>query len=274
MRPPHSKPTMQQIKITSCQSPLMDGTCRQIAHFLGDRLGLDVTFEDQIDWPERYQQLDAGEIDMAWICGAPYVRRVARGVALELLVAPVWRGERYGGRPVYFSDVIVRNDSAFQSFADLRGATWVYNEPGSLSGFEVMRYHLATLGLGGDFFGRIMASGAHQRSLELVLAGVADVSAIDSTVLTVLLERKPELAGALRIVAEIGPSPMPPWVVAQSVRPELRRAIREALATMHDDPAGQVILRAGGIARLASVCDADYDPIRTMLRLAALNVPP
>jgi phosphonate transport system substrate-binding protein len=42
---------------------------------------------------------------------------------IELPGAPVLQGERYGGRPIYFSDVLVHRDSPFCSFADLRGRT-------------------------------------------------------------------------------------------------------------------------------------------------------
>jgi ABC-type nitrate/sulfonate/bicarbonate transport system substrate-binding protein len=58
---------------------------------------------------------------------------------LTLLAAPLPAGARYGGKPIYFSDVVVRRDSPYQTFADLRGVTWGYNEPGSQSGYNVVR---------------------------------------------------------------------------------------------------------------------------------------
>ena len=116
------------MKMRSCQAPLMDESCRAIATYLSERLDEQVLFIEDIHWEERYRQLDRGELDLAWICGGPYVRRVDRGeIALEPLVAPVWRGERYAGQPVYFSDLIVRGDRAFRRFADLRWASWAYN---------------------------------------------------------------------------------------------------------------------------------------------------
>jgi phosphonate transport system substrate-binding protein len=258
------------MKITSCQSPLMNEHCRAIAHYLSERLGVPVTYIDDIPWQERYEQLDRGQIDVAWICGAPYVRRVDRAdVGIELLVAPVWQGERYGDQPVYFSDVVVHGESRFHAFADLRGATWAYNEPGSFSGYEAMRYHLAVQGLAGDFFGKVVESGAHTQSLALILAGEVDVAAIDSTVLEAVLAQQPALASQLRIIDVIGPSPMPPWVASQQLASELRQAVRRVLTGMADDPVGAALLRAGNIARFAPVSDADYDATRRMLRLAA-----
>jgi phosphonate transport system substrate-binding protein len=255
------------LRITSCQAPLMDPTCRAITCYLGERLALPATFVDDIPWPERYRQLDRGEIDIAWICGAPYVRRAdQRTDAIELLVAPVWQGERYGDQPVYFSDIIVRRDSPFYTFADLRGAAWAYNEPGSLSGFEAMRYYLAVQGLRFDYFGRVVEAGSHQRALSLILAGEADVAAIDSTVLSTLLARQPEFGGQLRQIDGIGPNPMPPWVVTGRLAPAIRGTLCHLLTTMYQDPAGQTILQTGGLVRFAPVSDRDYDPVRSMLR--------
>src|SRR3954452_19142324 len=72
-----------------------------------------------------YDALDSA--DVAVVCGLPYVERTRRGdCPVEPVAAPVVRGARYGGRPIYFSDVIVRRDSPFRRFADLRGRSWAY----------------------------------------------------------------------------------------------------------------------------------------------------
>ncbi len=66
--------------------------------------------------------------------------------AIDLLAAPVMAAERYQGQPVYYSDIVVHHASRFQTFADLRNATWAYNEPHSHSGYHVVRFHLAQTG--------------------------------------------------------------------------------------------------------------------------------
>ncbi len=170
---------------------------------------------------------------------------------------------------MYFSDVVVRRRSRFRTFADLRGATWAYNEPHSHSGYNVVRYHLATRGETAGYFGRIIASGAHETSLQLLLAGAIDATAIDTTVLEAELQRHPALQEDLRVVTTLGPSPIPPWVVWQRVPPEVRSAVRELLLHMHQDPHGRTLLMAARVARFVHVDDHDYDPIRQMASEAA-----
>jgi phosphonate transport system substrate-binding protein len=187
---------------------------------------------------------------------------------VELLVAAVMAHPRYQGRPIYFSDVVVHQASDFFTFADLRGASWAYNEAHSQSGYNVTRYHLATLGERSGYFGRVVEAGSHLRALDMVLDGSIDAAAIDSTVLELELAARPQLQDQIRIVEVLGPSPIPPWVVTPSLSPEARAALRRILLQMHHDPAGKAILAAGQVRRFVPVEDKDYDAIRDMAQKA------
>src|SRR5262245_53502690 len=137
---------MQILKLTSCQAPNADFICQAIAQYLAAKLNIATVFINDISWQEREQLLDAGEIQVGWICGLPYIWKADKiEPQLELLAAPVMGLPRYQNRPIYFSDVVVHRDSPFQTFADLRGASWAYNDPHSQSGYNITRYHLATL---------------------------------------------------------------------------------------------------------------------------------
>ncbi len=261
---------METLRLTSCQAPNAEPACREIAVYLAQKTGLAIDFIDDIPWQEReHRLLEEGSIDIGWICGLPYVGHADRPAPqVELLVAPVMAGQRYGAQPVYFSDVVVRHDSPFQRFADLRGAAWAYNEPASHSGSNVVRYHLAELRESAGFFGRVIESGAHQRSLQLILAGEIDAAAIDSTVLETELGQHPQLASQLRVIDTLGPSPIPPWVVQKGLSPRLKQVLRTAWLNLHTNPQGQAILARAHIARFVKVSDPDYDPIRRMAQTA------
>lgn len=260
----------QVIRVTSIQSPNADFVCAAIARYLGSRLGLTAEFVDDIPWPEREQQLDRGEIHVGWICGLPYVWKAdSAAPGVELVAAPVMRLPRYRQQPVYFSDVVVHRDSPHQRFVDLRGASWAYNEPHSQSGYNLTRCHLARLGEPRGYFGRVVEAGSHLRALQMVLEGRIDATAVDSTVLELELESRPQLMHQLRVIDVLGPSPIPPWVVSTRLPAPLRDAIRATFWQMHTTAAGQAILRQGQMLKLVRVADRDYDPIRDMARQAA-----
>ena len=260
---------MFQLKLASCMAENSESFCRAVARFIENRIRVPTQYVTGVPWQERERLFDESEIQILWLCGLPYVTRADLAESgLELLAAPIPQGERYQDRPVYFSDVVVRRDGPFQSFVDLRGGSWAYNEPRSHSGFNVVRAYLAELGQLNHFFGTVVESGAHSASLELVLSGHVDGSAIDSTVLEWLIAERAELTKEIHVIATIGPSPMPPWVISRQVRQRLRSEIRALLLGMHTDPFGRVMLHRARFDRFVRAEDRDYDPIRAMARKA------
>jgi phosphonate transport system substrate-binding protein len=236
-------------------------TYEHIARYVGEKVGLPTS----LSVGQSLEDFAAGKVDVGFLCGLPYVLLAdspARPV--ELLAAPVLQGERYGQKPVYFSDVVVRSDSPYRSFDDLGGCTWAYNQPTSHSGYNLVCTSLLEQGKMLHYFGRMVESGSHQRSLELVLEGQADATAIDSHVLDVALSQHKDLALRLRVVAMLGPSSIPPVVVARSLDNDLKCRIRATLLTMHNDPDGARGLHEGRIDHFVAVRDADYDDIRRM----------
>jgi phosphonate transport system substrate-binding protein len=195
----------------------------------------------------------------------PYVEFERQGIAPAIpIAAPVLSGERYGGKPIYFSDVIVRRGSPFQRFADLRGHTWCYNEPLSHSGYGITRYHLLQLGETQGFFRQVVEAGYHETSLRWVLEGTIDGSAIDSQM------RRPSRSSGLsrrataRTIEALGPSTIQPVAVSKRLAVDLREQIREVLLTLHEDPMVQQQLAIGLVDHFTSVGPEDYDDIRRM----------
>ncbi len=260
---------MKPLTISTCMAPNMDYFCRDLAEYLARKLSLPVQTRIDISWQERERLLDEGELDLCWICGLPYVWKADRTPGrIEPLAAPVMRGSRYQNRPIYFSDVVVRRDSPYQSLADLRGGAWAYNEPGSHSGYNVVRYSLARQGKTLAYFGRVVEAGAHQVSLQMVLRREVDASAIDSTVLEQELSDHTAIGPQIRIIDTFGPSPIPPWVAPGSLPASLKSDLGEIFVQMHTEPEGKAILEKARMTRFAAVVDQDYDPIREMERVA------
>ena len=194
-------------------------------------------------------------VDAAFLCGLPYVRLRGHGVAVEPLAAPVVGGERYGGRPVYFSDVIVRADDPARSLADLAGTRFALNEDASWSGYGAPLHAFAEAGLGAP--ARTILTGGHAASIAAVRSGDADAAAIDSHLLDVLRAGDPSLAD-VRTVTELGPWPIQPLVAAPGLGPAARERLRAAAFELMP-PADTLV------ERFVAVGDADYEPIARTL---------
>lgn len=210
----------------------------------------------------------AADVDhVCFVCSIPFLLLEASGrIRMEVAAAPVLRGRRYGGRPVYFSDVIVRASSPATSFGDLRGGRWAYNEPYSHSGFMVVLHHLVATGAPDDFLGEWIEAGFHDESMRMVIDGRADWTAIDSQVLAIWLRAVPSLRRRIRIVATLGPSTIQPIVMSRRRLTQAQRAALVAgLLSLSEVPSAIPVLHAAGIDRFVRVESSDYDDIRTML---------
>ena len=237
---------------------------------VAERVGQALEVPVQLIEGSRFEQLRDGSVGVAFLCGLPYVRLCAeRPGMLEPLAAPVLDEARYQDRPVYFSDVIVRRDSPFRSFDDLRGHSWAYNEAGSYSGCLLVRHHLLQMGETESFFGRVTFTGRHQESIRKVVEGAVDAAAIDSHVLGVERLRNPELASQIRVIASFGPSTVPLVVATADVPAPVQARIGAALCELGSDRESRNLLASGLIRRFTPIDDRAYDDIRQ--KLAAVD---
>jgi phosphonate transport system substrate-binding protein len=202
------------------------------------------------DW----RALETRGIDLAFICSPPLIWM---GGAIEAIAAPVLSDPRFGGEPLYSSEVIVRRDSPFQSLEDLRGARWAVNEPSSWSGYWVTLQRVGSW----DFFGEVVEAGFHERALRMVARGAVDGSAIDCHVLGVVLKKDPQLASKLRVVETLGPAPSQPVVVRAGLERSVKDLVRERLIGLRDP-----LMKEFGVERFASA--PDYSQIAAVVAAA------
>jgi phosphonate transport system substrate-binding protein len=250
------------LRFATLLAPNMLPVYRFLAERIGDRLGRPV----ELVVGSSFHEFEHGRADLGVICGLPYVWLADRRPApVEPLAAPVLTGDRYGGRPIYYSDVIVHRDSPITHLEELQGRSWAYNEPNSHSGHTVTLYSLARMGARPGFFGRVVEAGFHQRAVRLVAHGRVDAAAIDSQVLAVELRDHPWLADRLRIIGAFGPSTIQPVVAASRLPDQLKDQVRELLVGLGDDPTARPALAHGLIQGFTAVDDAAYDDIRAML---------
>ncbi len=249
-----------KLSLVSYLAPNMFRFYSAVGAYLSRVLEIEIEIVQGLDDPLKDPLLREGRLDIAFICGLPFIRhyRVAPN-QLKAIVAPVMQAKRYQNHPVYFSDIIVATDSSFTTLNDLTGKSWCYNDPGSNSGYYLLLHRLIEAGETSNFLGKGMQSGSHQRSIQLVCEGIVDYAAIDSTVLEQELRNLPALANNLRVIESIGPCPMPPIVVAQHLGATLIESVQ--LALLNPDTQLRSLMDEAQIQRYVSVQSEDYQAI-------------
>lgn len=233
-----------------------------VAAYLREQLGCAVSLshESRFSGPPRGSSdpFSSAAVDAAFMCAPPFFWLLERRVPVELLgVAPLFDDPRCARQPVYFADVVTRAGGAANTFLDLRGGTWAYNDPCSLSGYYCLLQHLADTGEE-NFFTRLVCSGSHDTSLEWVAADRVSAAAIDSNVLRLRLAAEPRLSKRLKTLVTWGPFPVQPLVVRSGLDVELKGALRTTLLALGDvlPPA----LAASGCVGFAPVTLEHYRP--------------
>jgi len=172
-------------------------------------------------FPAKLEELWAHpDLAATFICGLPFAKdpRPLVPVAAPLPLAP-----RYAGKPVYFTDFIVKNDSPCRTLADTFGRRLAYTIPSSHSGYNAVRHHLLRYRtperptLYAETVGPVFTP---RRALEALVAGATDVAPLDSLCHDLLRLYEPEMTRQTRIIESTDPWPVPLLVAAPGSDPE------------------------------------------------------
>lgn len=227
---------------------------------LETRLGRDVTFVQRGSYAEISELLSRDEIDIAWVCGAPYVRHRDRW---RLVAVPVFEGA-----PRYRSYLIVRaSDTRRRSYADLRGIVFAYSDPDSNSGYLVPQYEMLKRGLrSAVLFRKTFFTWTHQDTVRAVAVGLAQAGAVDGYIWETLARIEPELTRETRVVDKSDWYGFPPIVARASLAADDLDAIRRIFVSMDGNGDGRRLLGRMNLDGFVPGEDAWYDRIQRIIR--------
>ncbi len=239
---------------------------RKLLDYIGDNIDKDVAFIDREDYSEINKMLKSNDIDVAFVCGGPYVDG-HDDFGMELLVAPL----AYGGT-VYYSYIIAHKDSVIDDFNGLKGKTFAFSDPMSNTGSLVPTYMLAQIGETPEtYFKNYDFTYAHDKSIKAVATGLVDGAAVDSLIWEYANKINPEFTSKTRIIKKSSPYGIPPVVVRPGMDPKLKSKIKNLLVNLHKDEAGREILKGMLIDKFVEIDDSAYNSIREMKIWIAQN---
>ncbi len=256
------EPQPLRIAVAAVLSP--EGTVEsyaELADYLGEQLGRPAQIVQRRTYAEVNALIAANEVDIAFVCTSAYVAGHDLSI-MDLLVIPEIAGET-----VYRSALIVPASSPAMSMEDLRGASFAFTDPMSLTGRVYPTHVLLQLGESPDeFFSETIFTFGHDRAIEAVAARVVNGAAVDQLVLSSMLRSDPSLAGRIRVIDVSTDFGIPPVVVPSGTPASIRVAFEELLMGLTEHPAGVRILAHLGVDRFALGTDEAYDGARTMVQ--------
>jgi ABC-type phosphate/phosphonate transport system substrate-binding protein len=197
-----------------------------------------------------------------FMCGLPFSRAEPRPVPIA---APVPSPTEFAGEPRYWSDLVVRTDSAFHALRDTFGHRIAFTSPDSQSGYGAALSYLSDVGDRYPLFSEIIAPQITPiGALTAVLNGAAEVAPIDSYALRLLQRFRPELTSQVRIIAKTAPRPIPMLVASQGGLERLQSAFLDA----HRNASTKALMEALLLRRFEAPVTSAYEVLRTELAAA------
>lgn len=154
--------------VPSVDTPVIQAAGDAIAAAIFDLTGLYVEARVTADYAALIEAFRTAEGDVFGIpTTAQYVEIYYQtNGGVEVVLASVRRGYNY-----YYTSFYALRDSGINSIADLNGKVWIYNDPGSTSGYK---YPKIVLEENGITVGGTVETGGHPNSMIALLQGQGD----------------------------------------------------------------------------------------------------
>jgi ABC-type phosphate/phosphonate transport system substrate-binding protein len=204
------------------------------------------------------------DLGLAMMCGLPFAQR---GERPTLVAAPIPSPARYGGKPVYFTDIVVRADAPFRTLEDTFGGVIGYTLADSMSGGVALRHHLAPYRKpqGPRLYRKAVGELINARGVISALAdGRIDAGPLDSYYHDLLKVHDPVFAAQVRTIASTAALPIPPLVATADLPMETLTRVRAALLATASAPELAPLMQRLLLAGFAFPDPATYLPLAAM----------
>jgi len=226
-------------------------------------LGLDAEVVDYAAPAPLAALWSRDDLGSVLMCGLPYSLRAP---VPQLVAAPIPSPARYGGRPVYMTDLAVRADSPWQRIEESFGGIVGYTVTDSQSGYFALRRFLAPYHeqAARPLYRAVVGNLLNARGvIDALVDERIDVGPLDSYSFDLLRRFEPALAAQVRIVASTAPTAIPAFVATTVLDPDALTRLRNTFVSVAAAP-GLRDVRDALLLRGFAVPEAvDYTPLRT-----------
>jgi len=215
------------------------------------------------DYSGVMNALIAGQINLAWLSGFSYCQtHMDSKGGVEPLVAAAEPDGSMG----YYAVIVVKADSPYKTFEDLKGKVVARTDPLSGSGYLIPTAAFRAMGKPVDEYFKSPLSGGHPQSVLGVLKGTYDaaftwtskndnIGNLRQMMNQGLLKRED-----IRIIWTSDPLPSPPVVIRKDVPPDMRADMLKLFTGLKDvDMKLAEAVAQGRTSGMVAVSHKDYE---------------
>jgi phosphonate transport system substrate-binding protein len=235
-------------------------TIKDLLDYLSKKTGFSFSPVFARSYDEMDFYLFNGKVDLAYICGTPYVEGHKK-YGYYLVAVPLT-----SDGPYYYSYVITKKDRPYRSILDFEGKPYAFSDPKSNSGSVAPTYFLLKNGYSPtEFFKPLIYTYSHYESIMAVYKGFVEGASVDSIVYEHTSLVAPYITTKLKVIQKFGPFPATPIVASKRLDPNTVEAIKNVLLVMHQDEEGRKILKNMGILGFTYLEPKHYETIAHMI---------
>lgn len=179
--------------------------------------------------------------------------------------------------PFYKAEFLANAASGITKFADLKGKTFCFVDPGSTSGYIVPRIILKANGVNPDTdFKAAVNAGSHDNVAVAVYKGDCDagVAYIDirTDAVANLQKTYPDMLDKVKVFAVSDRIPNDGVQVVKDFPADYTQALVEALMSMNSDPGGNFMIKnLYNVNKFIQIDKTFYDPFAAVLKAAGVD---
>ena len=203
-----------------------------LIQYLSKSLDMPVEMVPSESYDSVVQALVSGGIDIAWLGPASYLMAYAQEPGIEAFASlTIEQGRFTPAGNYYYSILLVRSDSNIETVSQLRGKDVAFSEPSSTSGAILPRRVFSSLGNGSleRFFGSLIYTGSHDRSIDALLDKRVDAAFVASVRADDYVKKGKIREEQLTVLWKSAPLHYDPYVFSASVCERLKTEIKNLL---------------------------------------------
>ena len=189
-------------------------------------------------------------------------------------VEPLARPESFDGKSTYHGLIITRKDSGITSVTDMKSKRFAFVDRETTAGYLFPIRYFQEHGVESykTYLREWYFAGTHEDVIYDILNKKTDIGAAKNTVYERLAGLDKSIKDNLVILERSPEVPENCLAVKKGTDISVKSKLKRALLNMHEDPAGNEILKKFGAKRFIETTDADYDSVYEYAREIHLDL--
>lgn len=192
----------------------------------------------------------------------------------KLGVVPLARPVNLDNTSTYQGYLFVRKNSGIRSAADMRGKKMAFVEKATTAGYIFPLAFLRENGITDidAYFSEHFFTGSHDAAVYAVLDKKADIGAAKHSIYDRVRKENPRVDQELVILAKSPTVPSNGLCVRKDLGAEVRKKLKDALLSLHNEPDGKQVLEQFGAIKFIETTSEDYQPVLDMAKKAGIDM--